>query len=193
MKFVLLILPAALISSLPAALPPSTATQPPDNRLIDYPGFLADAAAVGKLRQRSRVTEPQFLQMASEPDTIILDARSDDKYEMLHIAGARHLALTDVTEGTLARVIPSKSTRILIYCNNNFLDEPVTLASKCARASLNIYTFNTLYSYGYRNVYELAPLASIHTSRLPFAGTMAEKLKEPAKAETWSPVRLFGQ
>jgi hypothetical protein len=148
----------------------------PRNPLIDYSGFLADAAEVGKLRAQHRVTEEDFLRMSKEPDTLILDARSIDKYEMLHIAGAVHLSLTDVTAAELEKVIPNKGTRILIYCNNNFLKEPAAFPSKIAPASLNIYTFNTLYSYGYRNVYELAPLTDIHQSKLPFEGTLAQNI-----------------
>jgi hypothetical protein len=146
---------------------------PPRNPLIDHAGFLADAQAVGKLREQRRVTEQDFLRMASEPDTVILDARTRDKYDLLHVAGARHLALTDVTAEELARVIPSKDTRILIYCNNNFLAEPRAFATKAPPASLNLYTFTTLLSYGYRNVYELAPLIDVRRSTLPFAGTRA--------------------
>ncbi len=170
----MLILPFLSFSSLVAA-DLSIAGMPPRNPLIDYPGFLADASKVGKLRMQHRVTEEEFLRMSKEPGTLILDARSADKYAMLHIAGARHLSLTDVTAEELARVIPTKDTRVLIYCNNNFLQEPVAFASKTARASLNIYTFNTLYSYGYRNVYELAPLLDIRQSKLPFEGTLKSR------------------
>jgi phage shock protein E len=151
------------------------------NPLIDYPGFLNDAATVGKLRESRRVSEEEFQRMAAEPGTIVFDARSDSKYEMLHVAGAIHLALTDATADDLARVIPDKSTRILIYCNNNFLNEPSSLQSKVASTSLNIYTFNTLYGYGYRNVYELAPLVDISKSKLTFSGPLAEKLKLKTK------------
>jgi hypothetical protein len=35
-------------------------------------------------------------------------------------------------------------------------------------ASLNIYTFNVLHSYGYTNVYELGPLIDIRAARIPF-------------------------
>lgn len=153
------------------------ATPAPPNRLIDYPGFLEDAAIVGKVREQHRVSEDEFLRMAAEPGTIILDARTRDKFDMLHVDGARHLALTDVTAEELTKVIPAKDTRILIYCNNNFLQEKEAFASKVARASLNIYTFNTLFSYGYRNVYELAPLTDIRQSKLPFVGTRAASLR----------------
>jgi phage shock protein E len=39
---------------------------------------------------------------------------------------------------------------------------------KIARASLNLSTYIALYSYGYRNVYELAPLIDLKASKLPF-------------------------
>ncbi len=41
-----------------------------------------------------------------------------------------------------------------------------------ATASLNLYTFNTLYSYGYKNVYELGPLIDIQKSVLAFEGSL---------------------
>jgi hypothetical protein len=141
------------------------------NRLIDYQTFARDAQKVGELRAQRRVTEEQFLKLAAERGTIIYDARTKDKFDLLHVKGARHLALTDVTAEELAKVFPSKNTRILIYCNNNFLNEPRAFASKVAGASLNIYTFNTLYSYGYTNVYELGPLTDIRASKLPMEGT----------------------
>lgn len=140
------------------------------NRLIDYPGFVSDASKVAIVREQRRITEDQFIRMASEPGTIVLDARSDDKYRLLHVKGAKHLSLPNFTEAELKKVIPSKGTRVLIYCNNNFENEPVAFASKAPRASLNIYTYNSLYSYGYTNVYELGPLLDIKKARMPFAG-----------------------
>jgi len=140
------------------------------NRLIDYEGFLTSAVAVGHLREQRRLTEEQFMAMAVAPGTIILDARSSEKYARLHIKGAKHLSFPDITADTLARTIPSHATRVLIYCNNNFLNAPESFASKAPRASLNIHTFNTLYNYGYTNVYELGPLIDIRNSKLPFDG-----------------------
>ncbi|MEY4484912.1 MAG: hypothetical protein RL693_2364, partial [Verrucomicrobiota bacterium] len=131
------------------------------NRLIDYTGFLQDASEVGKLRETRRVTEEEFMRMAGDPATVILDARSTEKYELLHVQNAKHLSLPDITEEELAKIIPDKNTRVLIYCNNNFENERKAFPGKCATASLNIYTFNTLFSYGYKNVYELGPLIDI--------------------------------
>jgi hypothetical protein len=138
------------------------------NPLIDYPAFLSNAREVGTLREKRRVTEKQFIRMASEPDTVVLDARSARMFGLLHIRGAKNLSLPDMTEAELARVIPSKSTRVLIYCNNNFKNEPLAFPTKAIEASLNVYTFNVLYSYGYTNVYELGPLVDTATSKLEF-------------------------
>lgn len=166
---------AALLVCLSPSLPAGEKDIP--NPKIDYPGFLDDAAAAGKLRAQRRLTEEEFLRMAADPGTIVLDARSNAKYDMLHIRGAQNLSLPDMTESTLAKVIPAKNTRVLIYCNNNFEREETALPTKAARASLNIYTFNTLYSYGYRNIYELGPLLDITASKLPFEGSLRGKQK----------------
>jgi Rhodanese-like domain len=146
--------------------------EPIPNRMIDYQGFLENASAVGKLRQERRITEAGFVRMAAEPGTIIFDARSDSKFNLLHVKGARHLSLPDITATELTKIIPDKSSRVLIYCNNNFENEPRALPGKMATASLNFYTFNTLYSYGYKNVYELGPLIDIQKSVLTFEGSL---------------------
>ena len=69
----------------------------------------------------------------------------------------------DFDEQTLSRIIPSKNTTVLIYCNNNFRNEPEAFPTKAIKASLNVHSFNALVSYGYKNVYELAPLLDIHS------------------------------
>ena len=141
------------------------------NRLVDYDAFLTNAAEVGKLRATRRLTEEQFIEMSAQPGTIVFDARSDDKYQRLHLKGARHLSFPEITADTLSKIFPEKSTRILIYCNNNFLNAPNTFPAKASAASLNIHTFNTLYNYGYTNVYELGPLIDIQKAKLRFEGT----------------------
>jgi len=143
---------------------------PIPNRLIDYGAFLDGATNVGKLRQERRVTEDQFIRMAAQPGTVVLDARSAEKYRMLHLKGAKNLSLPDMTVAELAKVIPAKDTRVLIYCNNNFVNEQRAFPSKVQAASLNIYTFNSLHSYGYTNVYELGPLIDITKTKLPLEG-----------------------
>jgi len=164
--------PALILSIGLLTLAAQAQTNKISNPLVDYERFLAHATNIGKLRGERRVTEEQFIQMSAQPGTIVFDARSDDKYKMLHIKGARHLSFPEITAAELEKVFPDKSTRVLIYCNNNFLNSPVAFAAKAASASLNIHTFNTLASYGYTNVYELGPLIDIKKSKLSFEGTL---------------------
>ena len=138
------------------------------NPLIDYNAFKSGVALVGEVRESHRVTEFDFMLMSADPTTVILDARSREKFELLHVKGAKNLSLPDMTEEELAKVIPSRSTRILIYCNNNFLNEPDAFPSKALSASLNVYTMNVLFAYGYTNVYELGPLIDIRKTIVPF-------------------------
>lgn len=145
------------------------AAEPP-NPKIDIKGFVVLSQKVAKLRESRRISEDDFLRFASEPGTIVLDARSREKYDQIHIRGAVHLNFSDFNEASLKKAIPTKSTRVLIYCNNNFEGEPVNFVSKTAPTALNIPTFITLHGYGYTNVHELAPLLDIKTTKIPFAG-----------------------
>jgi hypothetical protein len=75
--------------------------------------------------------------------------------------------------GSRREGIPSKATRVRIYCNNNFMNEPRAFPTKAPAASLNIHTLNVLYAYGYENVYELGPLLDVRNTRIPFEGKSA--------------------
>lgn len=141
----------------------------PDNPAIDMPGFLRLAQEAAELRQSRRLTEEQFLARMKAPGAVVLDARSRDKFELLHVAGAVNLPFTDMTVESLARLIPDPSTPILIYCNNNFAGAEEPFPEKRAPAALNLSTYVTLYTYGYRNVWELGPLVELAESELPFA------------------------
>ena len=175
MKLPILILTIAALTPLHAAekvvrIQLVAARQIP-NELIDFPKYLEIARKVEPVRKQRRLTEEQFAAMAAEPGTIVLDARSADKFKMRHIRGAVSLPFTDFTAESLAKVLPAKTTRVLIYCNNNFRGAPISLTSKAAPASLNISTYVALATYGYTNVYELGPLLDVKTTTLPFEGT----------------------
>jgi hypothetical protein len=68
-------------------------------------------------------------------------------------------------------MFPDKNQKILIYCNNNFVNAPVAFPTKVASASLNLSTYVSLYTYGYRNVYELGPLLDAKTTKLELVST----------------------
>jgi hypothetical protein len=141
------------------------------NHLISYPAFLENAREADAVRESRRLTEDQFLQAMSEPGVVLLDARSASKFQLRHLKGAVNLSLPDFTAEELAKIIPAKGTKVLIYCNNNFLGSPASFPSKAPGASLNISTFVNLYTYGYTNVFELGPLMDVKTTKLPFEGT----------------------
>ncbi len=96
-------------------------TQPvTDNPAIDMPGFLRVSIEAADARESRRVSEADFIRMSREPKTIILDARSRERFDELHVKGAINLSFPDIAVDSLNAAIPDKSTRILIYCNNNF-------------------------------------------------------------------------
>jgi phage shock protein E len=145
---------AVLFVSLAAS---AGAAQPPANPAIDMEGYLRVAREAAAHRATRRIPEADFIRWSREPGTVVLDARSAAKYAELH--------------ESLQRILPDRGARILIYCNNNFSDAPGAFPAKRADASLNLSTYIALYSYGYRNVYELAPLLSLGESALEFTAS----------------------
>ena len=137
------------------------------NPRIDMEKYLAVAREAATHRESHRLTEEAFLKMSREPGTIILDARSREKYDLLHVQGAINLSFPDIATETLARTLPDRAARILIYCNNNFENAPEPFPTKRMDASLNVSTYISLYSYGYKNVYELGPLLDAKHTRIP--------------------------
>ncbi len=147
------------------------------NPQINYGAFVKLTTELEPERQARRITEDEFLKMADEDGVVVLDTRSKAKFDKLHVKGAKHLNFSDFTEEALTRLIPDKDTPILIYCNNNFDDAPVSMPSKFAPLALNIPTYINLRGYGYKNVYELKGFKSVKDTKIPFSGTDVEKQK----------------
>jgi rhodanese-related sulfurtransferase len=138
----------------------------PANPAIDMDAYLRVSAEAARYRESHRLTEDEFIPMSRLPGTVILDARSRAKYDELHVKGAVNLSFPDIAIESLARLLPDQDTRILIYCNNNFTGNESAFASKLPSASLNLSTYVALYSYGYRNVWELGPRIDVTETRL---------------------------
>lgn len=136
------------------------------NPSIDMKGFLKLAGEAAEHRENRRLTEDEFIEMSKESGVTVLDARSKQRYDELHIAGAVNLSFPDITVASLESMFPDKNQKILIYCNNNFVNEEQAFPRKMATASLNLSTYISLYTYGYRNVYELGPLLDVKTTKL---------------------------
>jgi hypothetical protein len=140
------------------------------NPAIDMSGYLRVASEAAAFREDRRLTEDEFIAMSRLPGTLVLDARSSENYGELHVAGAVNLSFPDIAVASLEALVPDKSTRILIYCNNNFSDAEGPFPTKIPVASLNLSTFISLYSYGYRNIWELGPQVDLERSKLKFEG-----------------------
>jgi hypothetical protein len=55
-------------------------------------------------------SEWEFARLARRAGTVILDARSREKYDLLHVTGAINLSFPDIAVTTLREQIPDPST-----------------------------------------------------------------------------------
>src|ERR1051325_875686 len=92
---------------------------PAVNPAIDMEGYLRVSAEAARHRETRRLSEEEFIRMSREPGVIVLDARSRQRYDELHIKGAINLSFPDITVESLTRTIPDKDARVLISCTNN--------------------------------------------------------------------------
>jgi phage shock protein E len=146
---------AFIIAALALATP-LTAQDAPGSPLIDYAGFTQLTGEVQPYRSARLISHQDFAARAAKKDVLLLDARSARAFAQGHIEGAVNLPLPDFTAEALADVIGANSDReILIYCNNNFINDRPPIQTKALPLALNIQTFINLYGYGYKNVFEL--------------------------------------
>ncbi len=99
---------------------------------VSYTDFKELVDTVEAHRASRLVDLDTFLEMTKDPNTIVLDTRSAYRYGRIHVDGAKHLNFSDFNQGSLAEVIPSPETRVLIYCNNNFDGNPIDFVTKVA-------------------------------------------------------------
>lgn len=161
---------------------------------VSYDDFKDLVAEVESHRASRLIDLDRFLEMSKREGVVVLDTRSTNRYDRVHVKGAKHLAFTDFTQDNLRAVIPSPETTILIYCNNNFEGNPTDFATKMyvplrdvvltaqLRAqrkprmlALNVPTYINLYGYGYRNVFELDELVDVKDPRIELEGTEVGK------------------
>ena len=157
--------------------------------LVDYDSYEKIVLEVKEHRAERLISTDEFVEMSKMDDVVILDTRSKAMYTAKHIKGAIHLNFSDFTQDNLEDLLPSRDVKILIYCNNNFADDPKFFASKiyvgpetlkstgvsspmsAVTMALNIPTYINLYGYGYKNVYELSELISVFDKRIKLEGT----------------------
>lgn len=185
-------LTGALAATDPKPNPPAQPGAVPANPNIDFAGHLVAAQNAQQHRETRRLSEADFIKASKEEGVIVLDARSKQMYDLLHVKGAINLSFPDIDVESLKKTLPDKKAKILIYCNNNFTPAPgvknppkevtpnggvpvnarngelakLAMRGKGPAVSLNISTYTTLYAYGYTNVYELGPLVDPTTTKI---------------------------
>lgn len=92
-----LILVAPLVVSFASAQP----APGPANPAIDMEGYLRVSLAAAKHRHTRRLSEADFIRMSREPGTVILDARSRQRFDELHVKGALNLSFPDIETSRL--------------------------------------------------------------------------------------------
>ncbi len=168
--------PAALPSAAPAAEALVL------NPQINYSDYRRLANEVESYRLTRLLDWHGFLAAATDPDVLILDARSERQFAAGHIAGAVNLPLPEFSEERLAEVIGREDRPILIYCNNNFINDRPPVILKSGRLALNISTFVHLVGYGYPNVRELNAVIDMDDPTIPWVTGAEEAGAAPAAA-----------
>src|SRR5437764_5901190 len=135
MKYCLFVLTLTILCVISPAHAQNKA--PIANPAIDMQGYLLVSMEAAKHRESRRLTEDEFIRMSREPGTVVLDARSREKFDELHIREAINLSFSDIAVESLRRTIPDKDALILIYCNNNFVGAQGPFPTKLPTASLN--------------------------------------------------------
>ncbi len=165
---------------------------------VNYDDYEKLVKEVKKHRAKRLLLLEAFIAKSKEPNTIILDTRSKEMYDLKHISGAKHLNFSDFTQANLDSIFRQygNDVQILIYCNNNFENRlklnlqdrafitkavhPFQMPQKLEKnvkvkrpltLALNIPTYINLYGYGYKNVYELGELVDVNDVRISFEGT----------------------
>ena len=87
---------------------------------VDFNAFMALSKEVQPHRAERLVDYDKWMALSRQPNTVILDTRSREAYDNVHINGAIHLDFSDFTDYKLKQLIPEVNTKILIYCANNF-------------------------------------------------------------------------
>jgi len=157
-----------------AAVPAFASTPAKPNPQIDFATFRELTEEVEPYRQTRLIDWTAFLAAATDPDVLILDARSERQFAAGHMAGAVNLPLPEFSVDRLAEVIGRQDRPILIYCNNNFSNNRPPVITKAGQVALNIPTFIHLVAYGYRNVRELNDVLDIDDPRLPWVSSVEE-------------------
>ena len=88
-----------------------------------------------------QIAQQEAKTMMDGGDVVVLDVREQHEYDAGHIAGARLLPVGSIDEAGAAAVIPSKDTKVLVYCRSGN-------RSKTASAALVELGYTAVYEFG---------------------------------------------
>lgn len=90
----------------------------------------------------------QFLLLQqTNPDHVVLDVRSAERYAEKHIKGAINIPVTELTEKTLAEKIPDVNTPIAIMCDFSLIPSRMV--------PMTLQAYPVLKAAGYEKIYRL--------------------------------------
>ncbi len=111
----------ALLLSLVFIIP--VFAQDSDSPLVSFNDYENLMKTVKEHRKSRLVNLNTFNEMSAKNEVYILDTRSKEMYDRKHVKGAVHLNFSDFTQTNLDELFPNRNATILIYCNNNFMDD----------------------------------------------------------------------
>lgn len=111
----------ALLLSLIFCIP--AFAQDSDSPLVSFDDYENLMKKVKEHRKTRLVNLNIFNEMSAKEEVYILDTRSKEMYDRKHVKGAIHLNFSDFNQTNLDELFPNRNTTILIYCNNNFMND----------------------------------------------------------------------
>ena len=120
-------------------------------------------------RETHRLSEDEFIRMSREPGTIVLDARSQQKYDELHVKGAVNLSFPDIAIESLQRAFPDKNARILDLLQQQLQQRQHARSPRRhrARRSTSRRTSRSMATVTGMS-FELGPLIDVDAAKLEF-------------------------
>lgn len=91
-----------------------------DSPFVNFDQYEALVKEVKEHRKTRLLSTSDFISTSKRPNVYILDTRSKEMYDRIHIKGAVHLNFSDFTQWNLDNLFKDRNATILIYCNNNF-------------------------------------------------------------------------
>jgi phage shock protein E len=120
-----------------------------EQQKIDSKQYHEKALAAHEVQKKHTVSVDRFIELSKQEGAVILDVRSKAAFDRGHLDGALHLGAAITTEEKMRSLLPSKDSKLLIYCDNSLS------AELTRRMSLTDMMFPLIYQFGYENLYQL--------------------------------------